>query len=770
MKTRVLLIVGFAFTLPILAQGAVGTWKNFTCMDQVRSLTREGTAYWAATSGGLFEWNSADNSYQRFTNAEGLQSTDLTAVGLDKGGNVWTGTSTGFIHVYSQTARTWRYVLDFVANRDLTNKRINSFTMLGDTVLVCTEFGLSVFRIGDFGFGDTYKQFGSLQGNVRVAVSSAVVFNDSLWLTVTDGNVGRIAVASLSTPNLLPPNAWSLMIVGGTSVTLRQLSVFNNRLYVGTSVGLFEYGSGTWTAIPSLSNQNIMGMSSGPAVLCIATVSDAFTLDTQDNVRHTGTGLPFPALSVSSDPSGNPVVGSDHGGILSLSTTDTSWHSHLPNGPNSNFFINIAVGPDGSVWSGTGTGGNGTGINRYDGKNWRSYTVANYALPTNDFYRVSVGCNGSIWASSWGNGVVEISPGADRVDSSHIYGRNVGMVGLGENFDYLVITTVVCDGEGNTWMSIDKAADGKILAVRKSDGSWVTLPVKVGSTTISTMIDNLPVDRSLAVDGYDNIWGAARSGNLQGVFSLNNGGAIDDSADFFLTTTDGLPSNEITTVVVDRDNSVWVGTGQGIGIILDPQNPKRDGGIAAYVPLRGAVINCIAVDALNQKWVGTTEGVVVLSPDGTQQIAAYTVGSTAGKLIDDNVKSIAIDHNSGTVYFGTLSGLASLQTFSITPRPSFEQLKIRPLLYTVPSDSLVTIGSLNESTKGLAGLYQNWTVKVLTIDGRLVREIRTSNESVARWDGTDDSGQYVASGIYIVVAFSEDGSSVAKGKMAVIRR
>ena len=133
MKTRVLLIVGFAFTLPILAQGAVGTWKNFTCMDQVRSLTREGTVYWAATSGGLFEWNSTDNSYQRLTNAEGLQSTDLTAVGLDKGGNVWTGTSTGLIHVYSQTARTWRYVLDFVANRDLTNKRINSFTMLPRT-------------------------------------------------------------------------------------------------------------------------------------------------------------------------------------------------------------------------------------------------------------------------------------------------------------------------------------------------------------------------------------------------------------------------------------------------------------------------------------------------------------------------------------------------------------------------------------------------------------------------------------------------------------
>ena len=772
MKTLGLLLAG-SIALSTASSGAVGTWRNFTCMKEVRGLTREGTSYWAATAGGLFEWNPADNSYQRFTNAEGLQSTDLTAVGIDRQGNIWTGSSTGFIHVYTQNTQTWRYILDFVANRDLTNRRVNSFTMLGDSVLVCTEFGLSIFRIGSFGFGDTYKQFGSLQGNVRVAVSSAVEFNDSLWLTVTDGNVGRIAVASLSTPNLLPPEAWSLQTVGGTTVRLRQLTVFNGKIYVATSSGLFEYNSGTWTAIPSLANQNVIALNSTSNLLGVGTSSGTFTVDSHDNVLQTGTVLPFGLLSVSSDPAGNPVVGSNDGGILSYSVPDSSWHSHLPNGPNSNFFINLAVGPDGSIWSGTGISGNGTGVNRFDGKLWKSYTVDNSGLPTNDCYRVSAGCNGSIWVSSWGSGVFEIPQGSDRVDSAHIYGRNVGMVGLANNLDYIVVTTAVCDGRGNTWMSVDLPAGEKILSVKKADGGWVTLPVKVGSGTINTLLNNLPVDRSLAIDAYDNVWGAARGtsiGNFHGVFSLNNGGAIDDSADFFLTSADGLPSNEITTIVVDRDNSVWVGTDQGIGIILDPLEPKRIGAVAAYVPLRGAVINCIAVDALNQKWVGTTEGVVVLSPDGTQQVATYTVASTNGKIIDDNVKSIAIDHNDGTVYFGTLSGLASIRTFSITPRPSFETLKIRPRLYIVPSDTPMTIGSLNENTNGLAGLFQSWTVKILTIDGRPVRELRTTNESVASWDGTDNTGQYVASGVYIVVAFSEDGSSVAKGKMAVIRR
>ena len=97
-------------------------------------------------------------------------------------------------------------------------------------------------------------------------------------------------------------------------------------------------------------------------------------------------------------------------------------------------------------------------------------------------------------------------------------------------------------------------------------------------------------------------------------------------------------------------------------------NPKRKGGIAAYKPLTGQMINTIAVDALNQKWVGTNEGVILLSADGTQVLAQYTVQNTGGKLIDNDIKSIAVDPGTGTVYFGTRSGLASLTTPAAAPR------------------------------------------------------------------------------------------------------
>jgi ligand-binding sensor domain-containing protein len=760
MKTRGLLLVVCAFALSSESSGAVGTWKNFTSMKEVRGLTRDGGMYWAATSGGLFGWNSSSNSYQRYTNAEGLQSTDLTALGIDNNGTIWTGTSTGLIHVYSQQTGTWRYILD-IASTNQTSKSINSFTITGDTVFVCTEFGLSVFRISRFEFGDTYTRFGPLQGNVRVAVTSAVVFNDSLWLTVSDGNVTRVAVAGLANPNLLPPESWSLQTVGGTTVVARQLAVFSGRLYVGTSAGLFAYASGAWNTVPPLSGLNIVAVSSSSTFLSVCTQTEAFTVDHQENVLQRGGSTPFLANTLTGDPAGLPVLGSMDGGVLTLDSS-TTWISHLPNGPNSNLFLSVAVNIDGTVWAASGYSGNGKGIYRYNGRDWKSFTAQNSPLPDNDYYRVSVGCNGSVWASDYGRGITEIPLGTDSISASRIYGTNVGMVGVGPNSDYIVTSTVACDGTGNVWTTIVLAANKRLLAMRRSgcDTCWSTYPVYLGTVQMTTLQDR-QINRCLAIDPYGNLWSGVRQDGLLGVISLGNRGAADDSTvAYHITSNDGLPSNGVTEVVVDLDGQVWVGTDRGIAIITNPLNPNQTGGIASYKPLPGTVVNCIAVDALNQKWVGSPDGVIVLSPDGIQQVASYTVASTNGKLMDNDVKSIAIDGGTGTVYFGTLSGLASLTTVAATPRMAFDKLQLFPNPFLIPTDAQVTID----------GLVENSTLKILSIDGRLVRQIQTPGGRIGFWDGKDAEGALVASGVYIVVASSEKDETVAKAKLAVIRR
>lgn len=752
---------GLVFSLVVLlasleVNGGVGAWRNFTSMKDVTSISAHDGLIWAATSGGLFAWDQAKDVYQQFTNAEGLKSVDLTALAIDQKGDIWTGTSTGIIHIYSPRSNTWRYVLD-IALANQTKKRINALTIHGDTVLISTDFGLSVLKLQNLEFGDTYKRFGNLPSNLRLGSLSSSIYDGKIWIAITDSVTNhRIAVADLSGPNLLAPESWSLQVVGSND-TIKTLSVFNNSLYAGTSRGLYTYSNGSWNPIASTTGLNIVSLTSSGTLLAISSMSGRVdTMNQQGTSGQFGSGFSFSPKSITLNSSGKPVIGAFEGGVL---TFTNAWISHAPNGPASNQFLHVTVDDDGVVWGASGST-NGRGFYRYNGKSWKSFTMENSGLPTNNYYHVSVGCNGSVWASSWGRGMVEIPRGSDMIDSSNIYGRNVGMIGLSNDTNFVVVTSVVCDNSGNHWMSVNQPANSRVLTVQKADGTWRHLFARVAGTNISTLFNSLPIDRNFTVDGFGTLWGVARQGNFQGVFSLGNRGAIEDSVDYFLTVSDGLPSNDVATIVTDREGDIWVGTDRGIAIILDPSNPKRTGGIASYKPLNGLSINTIAVDPINQKWVGTAEGVIVLSQDGTQQIASYTVASTDGRLIDNDVKSIAIDAKSGTVYFGTLLGLASITTAAATPKQTFDEILTYPNPYIIPNTTTVTID----------GLVGRSAIKILSIDGHLVRDIITPGGRIGFWDGKDEEGKDVSSGIYIVVAYSEDGSQTATGKVAVVRR
>ncbi len=739
------------------SNAGVGTWRNYTSMKDVRGIARSGNTFWAATGGGLFSWVESSNAFTMFTNAEGLRSNDLTVVAVDGSGNIWTGSSTGVLHVYSPSTQSWQYILD-ISSSEQTNKRINHIAVHGDTVLISTGFGLSMFFIERFQFGDTYTKFGSLPTNARISVSSAAIHDGKVWAAISAGSSDNyVAVADLSNPNILPPEAWTLQIVSAPTTTIRSLSNFNSSLYAGTNSGLYVSVTTSWN--PAGYSGNVAATDASNALLALcSTTGDVQLLDPLGNLTPFGTQIALTPTCLTLTSNDEPLVGSTTSGFQRF--VSGAWQSILPNGPHSNQFISVAVEADGTAWGASGYSNSGQGFYRLRNGVWKSFTSENSGLPTNDYYRVSIGCNGSVWASSWGGGVTLIPAGQDTINPGNTFGNNVGMIGLPNDTTYIVTSNVACDTRGNHWMTIIRAANRNILAIQQPDGSWENLPLRRGGISLTTLLENPPTERTVAIDASGTVWFASQDPTFKGLVSLGNQGAIDDSIAYYLTDANGLPSNDVRTVIVDRDNDVWVGTDRGIAIILDPERPDRPGSIASYRPLNGLVINTIAVDPLNQKWVGTNEGVILLSQDGTQQLASYTVESTRGYLIENDIKSIAIDSQQGLVYFGTSSGLASLTTAGAAPREAFDELQIFPNPFIVPNASSLTID----------GLIANSTLKILTVDGRLIRTLSTPGGRIGFWDGKDTEGRDAATGVYVIVAFSEDGSAVATGKVAVVRR
>ncbi|MBI5471496.1 MAG: hypothetical protein HY961_04035 [Ignavibacteriae bacterium] len=766
MKTRAVGGALFVVIVSLQAFSQVGVWKNYTSMQDVRDVDRSGNILWAATSGGLFSWTMNDgNTFAKLTNADGLRSTDLTSVAIDKNGNVWTGAATGMIHVYFPATNTWRYVRDILDKTDQTNKRINSLAVFGDTLLVSSGFGLSVFRISQFQFGDTYTKFGTLTGGVSVL--SAAMSGGKIYAVILSGTTtSRVASADLSNSNLLPPDAWTLSQFGGGALH-KHLRVFNGTLFASANDGLFRLTGTTWALVDSFAGKNILSLTTSSQKLVAVTADSlAYSLSSQNEFARIGTKLPSTPTSATITASGEAIVGATGSGLLTFS--GGTWTSHYPNGPNSNQFVSVAVDNKRNVWGASGTA-NGRGFYKFTGKDWLSFSRPSSKLPTNDYYRIGVGCDGTVWASSWGRGVVRMTEDATTVDTNRISGRNVGLApAVLTDTNFIVIGPVVCDRAGNVWMSVHNATNQRVMAMRKPhanpDSGWGTLPVYVGSVNDPKAVytTNADVSRPLAIDASDNLWIASVREGRKGLLSLNNRGSATDSvAETVVTSTHGLPDDNIRCIAIDRDNDIWVGTEKGIGIVLDANNPTRTGGIASYKPLSEYVINAIAVDPLNQKWVGTTKGAFLYSQDGTQPLAQLTVENTDGKLIDNEIKDIAIDPQTGTVYFGTLNGLASLTTSAVEPKLEFDELAVSPNPYRLPATVPLTIDGLVGGSK----------IKILTIDGRLIRELDTPGGRIGFWDGKDSNGNDVASGVYLVVAYSESQKDkVAKGKVAVLRR
>lgn len=763
MKKRVVCAVVVVTLCGFHALAQVGIWKNYTSMQDVRGVAQSGNIIWAVTSGGLFSWKEGSEIYTKYTNADGLQSTILTAIAIDKNGDVWTGAATGIIHVYSPASNKWRLVPDIIAKSNQTNKQINNLIVYGDTLLICSGFGLSVFRINQFQFGDTYTKFGSA-ANVRVSVSSAAIHDGKIWAAISAGQtLNRVASASLAIPNLLPPEAWALSIVGAETMP-KQLTSFNSKLYAGTSGGLYFFEGTSWTPVAPFSGRDIIALSSSTTKLVVAGADrNIDTLSTQNISGRIGVILPADPTSVVVSSSGSVILGATNIGLLTFA--NNNWVSHFPNGPATNQSLSIAVDLDGNVWAASGFSGNGEGFFRLDAQSklWKNFNRENSKLPSNDFYRASVGCNGDVWLGCWGEGagIVLMPRRTMTVDTTKIYGRNVGISNIVGFPNYFVIGQAVCDNRSNTWMTVMIPDDKHSLAIRKADGTWNTLPAYISGVPHPYLTDR-QVSRPLAVDASNNIWTTAVTTAPLGVACLSNRGSLTDSvAEILLTTADGLPSNAVTTIVVDKDNDIWIGTERGIAIILDPDNPKKAGGIASYKPLAGTNINAIAVDPLNQKWVATNEGAILLSLDGTQTLAQYNVTNTSGKLINNEIRDIAVDAKSGTVYFATNNGLASLTTTAAQPKESFDELVVSPNPYRIPSSVPLLID----------GLIENSSIKILSIDGHVVRDLQSPGGRIGFWDGKDDRGKDVASGIYLVVAYSDaDKSKVGKGKVAVLRK
>jgi len=738
LKTRIISICLSGLLLMFLfqiASAGVGDWTTYTNMNSVNQILLQEGKLWCATTGGAAILDINDSAFTRLTNVAGLGGNYLYSVARDTSGSYWWGAQNGTLTKYIPEDDSWK-VYSFI-DRDENRLHINRIEPWGEQIWIATNKALVLFLIDKNGgeIKETYRRLGEhLNGEEEVTCVRMV--GDRIWA----GLIGGVATANRNDPNLLDFSRW-ISFTKETSIGLSSNSIFcltniGDQILVGTDQGVFEFHllDSSWQSL-GLSDRRINDLEYLNQNLYAATDFGLFVYEDPNWIPFSNSGLLSVKLnSVAVDQAGIIWVGTADQGIFAY--RDTVWKNHKIEGPPSNNFVYMETDQNGNLWCAQDV----FGASRFDGQKWTSLSTIP-EIKDHSIRAVKEDGQGNIWFSSWGGGVI-------KYDGDTIWIRftekNSPLKGIAGHPAYVVVNDLVIDEIGNRWFPNWEASDTTRLVCSPSaqDTSWVVFYDREGIKSILLL-------RVFAKGGH--IFVCTRD---IGLYDFNYNWTLENKADdqitHYTSETDHLSDNAVLCANVDKDDMLWVGTAGG----LDQFDPdfERFRPVKLPDPL-GPQINDIAVDERNNKWIATSNGLGVMNGKG-EFVQTFTTFNS--KICGNNVLRIKIDHNTGDVWIGTDEGLSRYESGIGAPAKNLSEVIPFPNPFVIQDElEILTFDRLP---------YQA-TVRIFAISGELIREIKSGNQ----WDGRNQAGELVASGVYLFYVQDPSGKS-AVGKIAVIRK
>ena len=334
--------------------------------------------------------------------------------------------------------------------------------------------------------------------------------------------------------------------------------------------------------------------------------------------------------------------------------------------------------------------------------------------------------------------------------------------------NYVIVTALKYDKEGNLWGFNSISPSTSLFAYTK-DKKWVSHHKSEFMYSENKSLENV---NNIIEDSRRLLWFGNNHWDFPYLYCYQ---PSTDAAKCYkkFTNQDGteVSVGYVRAIAEDNKNNIWVGTSAGplmleasqitqdSPVFTQVKVPRNDGTNYADYLLSGVDITCIAIDKANRKWFGTSgNGVYLISDDNIQQLQHFTRSNSP--LLSDDIESIAINTESGEVYFGTNLGLCSYQSDvnSINEEMNKDNVWAYPNPVKPDYTGLITI----------TGLSNKADIKIVTSNGVLVNK-GTSNGGIYQWDGRDLKGKMVTSGIYMVETATSDGSKGTVCKIAIIR-
>lgn len=741
-------------------------WEDLFSYNNVADFTHTDTHIFALTDNAFFIYDKLTNETEKISSVNGLSGETTSAffydVVLDR---VVIGYENGLVEVIDEN-RNIRIKPD-ILNFDITgSKSINDICANGSTLFLSVPFGIVTFNLETIDFGDTYF-IGNASSEVQV--NEIEIANNTIYAATENG----IYTAALNDPFLVDSNNWTHYFLNNFS----NIVAFDGQLFLSENQTLYRFDNNSVLTLINNQTQIINDIS--------ATVN-YLTITTQNSVNIYDTTLTLFAQSMSNEADvfsyeantaqifdNELYIGSNNIGILksNLGSIENFEEIH-PEGPISNAVFSISL-LNNHLWVVYGGYSSGfaplsttKGASHFNGDTWITIPYSDNAITEKDLVYVSIDPfnENKVYISSFQSGMVVIEN--DEV-IMHWDDTNSALESI-PNYYNLRISDSVFDEQGNLWIT-NIGVDNRLKKYSTS-GEWISY------NTTSLVSDGGWGMKSIIIDKSDNIWmGTQKNGAWAVTKNVDKMKALRTNE-----STGNLPHLNVRALAVDDNNTVWIGTREGL-VSFNSSTSFFDQATYAAQPiviesgeddgfgialLGTQKINAITVDGANNKWFGTDNaGVLYTNPTGRETFLQFDKSNSP--LPSNKILKIEFDENTGKVLFATDKGIVS---YDSSVAPYGEHLVDA---YAYPNPVLKQHDFVSIDGRNGNHLPNGTNVKIVDAAGKLVYETNVVGGQEpfggkVTWNKTNLAGNKVASGIYIVLLTTDDAKETTMTKIAII--
>ncbi len=783
LRSIVLILV---LSVMVLSSVQAEDWETITSGWRPEHILAANDDLWAASEGGLLHVDPATSALEVLNVDDGLFSSFLSCIEFDSStGYIWIGYENGGLDVFDPVMKkVVQYLSDFYSEQ--SENTINDIKIDGGEIFIATNQGLSrMMRFGDEELWvvlETYRGFGNWSRPTEI--TDVTVFGDKVFI---GSNLG-VAFADLDA-NMLDVTVWDILsnqdIVPGEETNgIQFIRPLNDELYLSYYLGdLFRWDG---VEFDSFANANSVfdlrvaddgtlyaGRGNGlyrmlPGGSQFIRVDDDYTAKFWGLCIHDGevwgavdTNLKY------------------FGGIAQWSGSD--FDLYYPNTIGGDQILTLATSPTGDIWA-AARNSRIPGVYRLSDGQWYPYAEPNSPQAP---WGSSIAMNaiefdeyGGTWIGTWGNSAYHIYPGMDGLDSLYYFDNlNSELAGTsGPTSDYIVVNGFEPDPNGGLWMTNMLAYDDSSLVYvpeswfvldpeDRDMNSWVRYGPQQGF--------DFPSASLIEMDSQGRLWIASlsASGEYQLVILDPMDTPMDPSDDehLYISETGIEGFTHVNAMSMGDDDILWLGSPVGLSYVdtrTVVANEDTDQDDVLFTRVHGALgqsISALTIDPLNQIWVGTDFGLSVLGRDRFTWIKQYTTedGPAPSGLADNQVTALTVDPKTGDVYIGTPKGLSVVTSPYRDFADDLGTIEFAPQPFVIGTPGV-------RLRFGSTSLVADAEINIFSTSGRLIRTLGFQTASADGWNGRDEDGEWVGSGVYYVVVTGPGGSSNT-GKVAVVR-